>query len=103
MAGLDLDSYHSDPCVGRIRRASEGFALGQILLEFSGGYWAFCGRNHDDYAIALLLTQIDKILLSRLLPLQGFAVYATAGVLSSALYLLSTPIGLASFLLSHSS
>lgn len=61
------------------------------------GIGRFAGGVMTITLSALLLTQIDKILLSRLLPLQGFAVYATAGVLSSALYLLSTPIGVAFF------
>jgi O-antigen/teichoic acid export membrane protein len=57
--------------------------------------WRFAGGVMMITLLSLLLTQSDKILLSRLLPLKVFAVYAVAGVLSSALYMLSTPIGAA--------
>ena len=59
------------------------------------GIWRFAGGVMTITLLSLLLTQFDKILLSRLLPLKVFAVYAVAGVLSSALYMLSTPIGAA--------
>jgi O-antigen/teichoic acid export membrane protein len=57
--------------------------------------WHFAGGVMTITLFSLLLTQFDKILLSRLLPLKVFAIYAVAGVLSSALYMLSTPIGAA--------
>jgi O-antigen/teichoic acid export membrane protein len=59
------------------------------------GIWRFAGGVMTITLLSLLLTQSDKILLSRLLPLKAFAIYAVAGVLSSALYMLSTPIGAA--------
>lgn len=59
------------------------------------GIWRFAGGVMTITLLSLLLTQSDKILLSRLLPLNMFAIYAVAGVLSSALYMLSTPIGAA--------
>ena len=59
------------------------------------GIWRFAGGVMTITLFSLLLTQSDKILLSRLLPLNVFAIYAVAGVLSSALYMLSTPIGAA--------
>ena len=59
------------------------------------GIWRFAGGVMTIALLSLLLTQSDKILLSRLLPLKVFAIYAVAGVLSSALYMLSTPIGAA--------
>lgn len=59
------------------------------------GIWRFAGGVMTITLLSLLLTQFDKILLSRLLPLKVFAIYAVAGVLSSALYMLSTPIGAA--------
>ena len=42
--------------------------------------------------LALLLTQVDKILLSRLLPLESFAYYALAATLSGALYMMASPV-----------
>jgi len=59
------------------------------------GIWRFAGGVMTITLLSLLLTQSDKILLSRLLPLSVFAVYAVAGVLSGGLYMLSTPIGAA--------
>ena len=59
------------------------------------GIWHFAGGVMTITLFSLLLTQFDKILLSRLLPLKVFAVYAVAGVLSTGLYMLSTPIGAA--------
>ena len=45
--------------------------------------------------LALLLTQVDKILLSRLLPLAAFAQYALAGAAANALYMLTGPVSAA--------
>jgi O-antigen/teichoic acid export membrane protein len=59
------------------------------------GIWRFAGGVMTITLLSLLLTQSDKILLSKLLPLRLFAIYAVAGVLSGALYMLSTPIGAA--------
>ena len=59
------------------------------------GIWRFAGGVMTITLFSLLLTQSEKILLSRLLPLNVFAIYAVAGVFSSALYMLSTPIGAA--------
>jgi O-antigen/teichoic acid export membrane protein len=42
--------------------------------------------------LALLLTQVDKILLSRLLTLESFGYYVLAGVVANALYMLTGPI-----------
>jgi O-antigen/teichoic acid export membrane protein len=59
------------------------------------GIWRFAGGVMAITVSAVLLTQFDKILLSRLLPLDLFAIYAVASVLSGALYILSTPISAA--------
>jgi len=42
--------------------------------------------------LSLLLTQIDKVLLSRLLTLESFGYYALAGVVAGGLYTLTGPI-----------
>lgn len=42
--------------------------------------------------LALVLTQVDKLLLSRMLTLEAFGYYALAGVISGALYMLTYPI-----------
>jgi O-antigen/teichoic acid export membrane protein len=43
--------------------------------------------------LALLLTQVDKLLLSRFLPLREFGYYMLASTIAGALYLVSAPIG----------
>ncbi len=52
------------------------FATGIIVITF----------------LTLLLTQLDKVLLSRLLTLEAFGYYALAGVIANALYMLVGPI-----------
>ena len=64
--------------------------------QFSGsalrGVWRFAAGMMVITLLALLLTQVDKILLSRLLTLEAFGYYALAGVLANALYLLVGPV-----------
>ena len=55
------------------------FAVGMVAISF----------------LSLILTQVDKILLSRLLPLAAFAHYALAGTVATALYILTGPISTA--------
>ncbi len=52
------------------------FALDMLMITF----------------FAILLTQVDKILLSRLLTLEAFSYYALAGTVANALYLLPSPV-----------
>jgi O-antigen/teichoic acid export membrane protein len=62
----------SGPALMKIWR----FAAGIVVLTF----------------LSLLLTQVDKILLSRLLTLEAFGYYALAGVAANSLYALVGPI-----------
>lgn len=55
------------------------------IKRFAGGMVAVT-------MLALLLTQMDKILLSRLLSLEAFAHYALAALLASSIAMLTTPI-----------
>lgn len=59
--------------------------------------WHFAAGMLGITFLALLLTQIDKILLSRLLTLEAFGYYALAGLVTGGLYVLVTPIGTAFF------
>jgi len=75
--------YHALPATSRSARFSWtalvgiwGFAAGMIAITF----------------LSLLLTQVDKILLSRLLPLEAFGYYALATTVANALYRLVQPI-----------
>jgi O-antigen/teichoic acid export membrane protein len=54
--------------------------------------WRFAAGMLAITFLALLLTQVDKILLSRLLTLEAFAYYALAGVMANTLYMLAGPI-----------
>jgi O-antigen/teichoic acid export membrane protein len=57
--------------------------------------WRFAAGMLGITLLALLLTQIDKILLSRLLTLESFDYYALAGLVAGGLYMMITPIGVA--------
>lgn len=59
------------------------------------GIWRFAAGMVGITLLSLLLMQVDKILLSRLLTLEGFGYYALAGVVASALYMFSKPIAVA--------
>lgn len=56
------------------------------------GIWRFAAGMVAITFLALLLTQIDKILLSRLISLESFGYYALAGVAANALYMFAGPI-----------
>ncbi|MES2632593.1 MAG: oligosaccharide flippase family protein [Pseudomonadota bacterium] len=61
-------------------------------VESLRGLWRFAAGLVASTALALLLTQVDKILLSKLLSLESFGVYALAGVVATALLQLVTPV-----------
>jgi O-antigen/teichoic acid export membrane protein len=67
--------------------------------RFSGraltGIWRFAAGMMGIAFLSLLLTQVDKILLSRLLTLESFAHYALASAVANGLYLLTGPIAVA--------
>lgn len=75
-----------------------GFASGaswrpelfRSIRRFAGGVTAISG-------IGLLISQIDKIVLSRAVSLREFGYYSLASVIASALYTLTTPVFDASF------
>jgi O-antigen/teichoic acid export membrane protein len=54
--------------------------------------WRYAAGMAGITLLSLILTQVDKVLLSRLLSLQAFAYYALAGVVANALYLLTGPV-----------
>jgi len=66
--------------------------LAPLPTRFSGsaliGIWRFAAGMMAITFRALLLTQVDKILLSRLLTLESFGYYALAGLVANALYML---------------
>jgi O-antigen/teichoic acid export membrane protein len=54
--------------------------------------WRFASGMMAIALLALLLTQVDKILLSRMLTLEAFGYYALAATVATALKLIATPI-----------
>jgi O-antigen/teichoic acid export membrane protein len=54
--------------------------------------WRFAAGMVGITLLVLLLTQIDKLLLSRLLTLEAFGYYALAGMVVGSLYTLGNPI-----------
>lgn len=71
---------------------SPGFSLSALM-----GIRTFASGMLATALLALLLTQIDKVLLSRLLSLEGFGYYSLAATVASAILLILTPITQAFF------
>jgi O-antigen/teichoic acid export membrane protein len=67
----------------------------RFSLPALAGIWRFAGGMMAISLLSLLLTQVDKILLSKLLTLGAFAHYALAGTVANSLYLLTGPISTA--------
>ena len=86
VAALRIATYRSLPATPRAGRYSASSLLG--ISRFAAGMTAIT-------LLALLLTQLDKILVARLLPLKEFTYYAVAGVVANALYILVAPISAA--------
>jgi O-antigen/teichoic acid export membrane protein len=61
-------------------------------LEALAGVWRFAGGMVTITILVLLLTQLDKVLLSRLLPLESFGYYALAATVASVIYMMIGPI-----------
>ena len=74
----------------RSSRAKFSFSVALEVWRFTAGMGAIS-------ATALILTQIDKILLSRLLPLAEFGMYSFAAMSAGSLYTLILPVSTAVF------
>jgi O-antigen/teichoic acid export membrane protein len=59
--------------------------LVRMLARFAGGVTGIS-------VTAVMLTQLDKLILSKTLPLEAFGYYAIAGTLASGLYIFITPL-----------
>jgi len=70
--------------------------VGRPLRQINAGslrqVWRFSAGVSVIAASGVLLSQLDKVLLSRLLPLAEFGQYMLAFAIASILYLISTPI-----------
>ena len=67
------------------RNTRFSFASLRQFRRFAGGMIGIA-------LLSILLTQVDKVLLSRLLSLQSYGYYALASVVASALYLVINPV-----------
>lgn len=65
---------------------------GRFTLDALRDIWKFAGGMTGITFLALLLTQVDKILLSKLLSLSEYGYYTLAAVVAGALYMVITPI-----------
>lgn len=69
-----------------------GERAGRFSFEALRGVWRFAGGMMGITFLALLLTQVDKILLSKLLSLSEFGYYTLAAAVAGALFMLIGPI-----------
>lgn len=83
LAILGITTYASVP---------KGERGGRFSLKALRGVWRFAGGMVGITFLALLLTQVDKILLSKLLTLSEFGYYTLAATAAGALYVLIGPI-----------
>lgn len=61
-------------------------------VDALAGIWKFAAGMMGIVLLALVLTQMDKVLLSRLLPLAAFGYYTLAATVAGALYMIIVPI-----------
>jgi len=66
--------------------------MARFSMDALRGIWRFAGGMLGITFLALLLTQVDKVLLSKLLSLSEFGYYTLAAAVAGALYMLISPI-----------
>lgn len=66
--------------------------MARFSLDALCSVWRFAGGMLGITFLALLLTQVDKVLLSKLLSLSEYGYYALAAAVAGALYMLISPI-----------
>lgn len=74
------------------RSLPETQRTGRFSVEALIGVWRFAGGMLGIALLSVLLTQVDKTLLSTLLPLEQFAHYTLAAMLTATLYMFVAPI-----------
>ena len=70
---------------------------GRFSVEALRGIWKFAGGMMGITLLALLLTTVDKMILTKLLTLSEYGYYTLASVVAGALYVLAIPITTAWF------
>lgn len=68
---------------------ARGHALDWWLLR---RHWRFASGVAAIYALSLVLTQLDKVVLSRMLSLESFGYYALASLVAASLYRVVAPV-----------
>ena len=76
-------TYASLPCAER---------AGCFSIEALRSVWCFAGGMIGITFLSLLLTQVDKVLLSKLLTLSEYGYYTLAATVAGTLYMLISPI-----------
>lgn len=88
-------------CAGLAHAAAMRYAAwrvigrpGEVRFDFDAikRIWRFSAGMGGIAILALVLTQLDKVILSRILPLEDFGKYALAGVVTSGLLVLLAPV-----------
>jgi len=88
-------------CVGFLFAVTMRYAAWRVIGRIPGvrfdinslkRIWRFSAGVGAVAVAAIILIQLDKVLLSRILSLEDFGRYALAGVVTSALYLLVNPV-----------
>ena len=74
------------------RALPRGSRSGRFSMPALRGVWRFAGGMVGITFLALLLTQVDKILLSKLLTLSEYGYYTLAAIAAAAIYTLTLPI-----------
>lgn len=64
----------------------------RVRRELLAGKWGFAGGVVGITVLSIILTQTDKIILSKLLPLEQFGYYAMASVAATALGVVVNPL-----------
>lgn len=67
----------------------KGIRFSRASLE---GVWHFAAGMMATTLLSLLLMQVDKVILSRVLSLESFGQYSLAGVITGALYTITGPV-----------
>lgn len=66
--------------------------IGTFRAEVLKGIWRFAAGMSGISLLAMILTQLDKVLLSKLLPLSGFGYYTFAAAVAAVVYKLIGPV-----------
>lgn len=74
------------------RRLPPAVERASFRREMLAGVWKFAAGMTGISVVATVLTQMDKVILSRLLPLEVFGYYTLAGVIATSLYRVIGPV-----------